>query len=191
VIWLRWIAAIVKKDWAENARTFLLFFAGMFLSLFIPRDDLKEGAMVGLLFGASVSYAYFIYMMEKTRRTLPLLLGLPVRPLALILGKFASLFSMCLVTVNLPGMFLLDAHVLYLLNAEMLFLATICMAAGVFSEFPMAPFMPAMIIGSIAQINAVWTGASAHLYEIATVALGLVPVIAAVSVFEFHKQVSL
>ena len=123
-----------------------MFTGGMFIPLFIPSNDIKEGMMAGILVGAAFGYMYMVFMIERARRSLPLLLGLPLRPLALITAKYLSLYSMCLVTANFAGVFLRDARTLYLLNAEVLFLATVLMAAVAIFEHPVAPMIPLFLI---------------------------------------------
>ena len=146
---VRITANIVKKDWTLNLKNILMFTGGMFIPLFIQSNDIKEGMMAGILVGAAFGYMYMVFMIERARRSLPLLLGLPVRPLTLITAKYLSLYSMCLVTVNFAGVFLRDSRTLYLMNAEVLFLATLLMAAAAVFEHPVAPLIPLFLVAII------------------------------------------
>src|SRR5262249_20264119 len=114
---------IIRKDWLSNARNIVMFTGGMFIPLFVPQDDIKQSMMAGILVGAAFGYSYFVFAIERARRSLPLLLGLPIQPVSLVVAKYLSLYSMCLVTANFAGVFLRDFRMLYLLNAEVLFLA--------------------------------------------------------------------
>src|SRR5262249_53203270 len=172
----------------QHPKNILLFAGGMFIPLFVPEDDIKHGMMVGILVGAAFSYSYFVFTIERARRSLPLLLGLPIRPMSLVTAKYMSLYSMCLVTANLGGVFLRDLRMLYLLNAEILFLATVFMAAIVIWDHPMAPMVPLFLIALAAQRDTVVKELSPYWFVIATVALSLTPVIAVVSVFQFDKN---
>jgi hypothetical protein len=95
---------------------------------------------------------------------------------------------MCLVTANLAGVFLRDWRMLYLLNAEVLFLATVFMAVVVIWDYPMASMVPLFLLAFAAQRNTLLKELSPHLFLIATVALSVTPVIAVVSVIQFDKS---
>ena len=141
---LRLAINIIRKDWFEYRRTIFLLTAGMFVPILIANGpaDFSKGMLAGLLTGGSCGYAYSCFMVERQRGTLQLLLSLPVRPFDLVLAKYASLYSMCLVTANLPGLLLRDIRVLFLMNTLILMLATVSMAATVVSEKPWAPLVP-------------------------------------------------
>ena len=189
MIALRWIVNIVKKDWADNASTILIFLVAMCLPLFAPGDELKKEMMAGVLVGAAYGYAHYIFTMERTRRTLPLMLGLPLRPVPLILGKYVSFYSMALLTVNVPGIFLLDARTVYLFNAELLVLGTLCMACTVLSELQFAPMIPLFLVGLAFQRNT-YHDFEPYVFQTATVGLVLSPIIAIVSALLFKRRVA-
>jgi NADH:ubiquinone oxidoreductase subunit K len=181
---------IIRKDWLQNTKNIVMFTVGMCIPLFVPEDDIKHGMMAGILVGAAFGYSYFVFTIERARRSLPLLLGLPIRPGNLVTAKYLSLYSMCLVTANLGGVFLRDFRMLYLLNAEVLFLATVFMAAIVIWDHPMAPMVPLFLLALAAQRNTVLKEVTPHLFVIATVALILTPFIAVFSVVAFDKHSS-
>ena len=185
---VRIAANIVKKDWTLNLKNILMFTGGMFIPLFIPGNDIKEGMMAGILVGAAFGYMYMVFMIERARRSLPLLLGLPVRPLTLITAKYLSLYSMCLVTVNFAGVFLRDSRTLYLMNAEVLFLATLLMAAVAVFEHPVAPLIPLFLIAFFFESNSRVKAITPYEFQIASFALALSPVIALVSALQFKKN---
>jgi hypothetical protein len=182
------VLAMMKKDWNQRAKGFLTFFAGMMALQFVPNDQWKLGGMAVVVVTSAFYYAYYNFTTEFNRRTMPMLLGLPVRPGYLILGKLASMYSMCLVTVNVPGALLLDAHLLYLFNAEMLFIATITVAAGVLSSHPLVPMFPIGAILMAFQRQTAFQEFQPYEFKAATIALILTPIIAAGSAWLFGKQ---
>jgi hypothetical protein len=179
---------IIRKDWLSNTKNIVMFAGGMFIPLFVPENDIKHGMMAGILVGAAFGYSYFVFTIERARRSLPLLLGLPIRPMNLVTAKYLSLYSMCLMTANLAGVFLRDLRMLYLLNAEVLFLATVFMATVVIWDHPMAPLVPLFLLAMAAQRNAVLKEFSPHMFVIASLALTITPVIAVVSVVRFERN---
>ncbi len=185
---VRITANIVKKDWTLNLKNILMFTGGMFIPLFIPSNDIKEGMMAGILVAAAFGYMYMVFMIERARRSLPLLLGLPVRPLTLITAKYLSLYSMCLVTVNFAGVFLRDSRTLYLMNAEVLFLATVLMAAAAVFEHPVAPLIPLFLVAMIFEKDSTIKAITPYEFQIASFALAVSPVIALVSALQFKKN---
>ena len=179
---------ILRKDWLQNTKNIVMFAGGMFIPLFVPEDEIKHGMMAGILVGAAFAFSYFVFTIERARRSLPLLLGLPIRPVSLVTAKYLSLYSMCLVTANLAGVFLRDLRMLYLLNAEVLFLATVFMAVVVIWDHPMAPLVPLFLLALAAQRNTVLKELSPYMFLIASLALSITPVIAVVSVIQFNKN---
>ena len=184
----RWIVAMMKKDWTERGKAFLTFWVGLFAMLFMPNDEWKLGGMAAIIVTAAFYYAYYNFTLEITRGTMPMLLGLPVPPVYIILAKFASMYSMCLITVNVPCALLFDAHLLYLYNAEMLFIATICMACSVLYEHPLAPVLPVAAILMAFQRETAFKEFQPYEYKVATLALILTPLIAVGSTMIFKRQ---
>ena len=196
---------IIRKDWAEYWKTVILLTAGMFLPLLVVRGskDFSQGLMVGIIISGSYGYAHFCFMAERLRGTLDLLLSLPVKPFDLVLAKFASLYSMALFTTNLPGIFMRDLRVLFFLNALVLILSTLCMAATVVSEKPWAPIAPVWIVliffmpmqKLLAKIYpdglALYAFAVSHAMLLAGFTLILAPIIALLSAAYFHRNLSL
>ena len=141
---LRSAINIIRKDWFEQKKLILLGTAGMFVPLMFAgnRTDFAKGMMAGILVGASYSYSHFCFFVERQSGTLQLLLGLPVRPVDVVLSKYLSLYSMALFTANIPGIFLRDLRALFLVNALIVFLSSACMACTVVSAKPWAPMLP-------------------------------------------------
>jgi hypothetical protein len=179
---------IIRKDWLSNARNIVMFTGGMFIPLFVPQDDIKQSMMAGILVGAAFGYSYFVFAIERARRSLPLLLGLPIQPVSLVVAKYLSLYSMCLVTANFAGVFLRDFRMLYLLNAEVLFLATVFMAVVVIWNHPMAPLVPLFFLALGFQRNTLIKELSPYTFLIASFALSITPVIAIASIVHFNKS---
>ena len=155
---------IIRKDWAEYWKTVILLTAGMFLPLLVitGSKDFSQGLMAGIIISGSYGYAHFCFMTERLRGTLQLLLSLPVRPFNLVLAKFASLYSMALFTANVPGIFMRDTRLLFLLNALVLILSTVCMAATVVSEKPCPAGVQCFAIASLSapSTQRVWASQS-------------------------------
>ena len=140
---LRLAINIIRKDWFEHKKLILFITGGMFLPMISGiQTDLGRGMVAGILMGASYSYGHFCFYAERQRGTLQLLLSLPVRPMDLALAKYASLYSMALFTANVPGVFLRDLRLLFILNAFVVFLSTASMAGTVISDKPWAPMIP-------------------------------------------------
>jgi ABC-type Na+ efflux pump permease subunit len=139
---------LIRKDWFEYRRLIALFTAGPFVPLLMTNrsSDFRQGMLAGLLIGAAYGYAYMCFLVERQRGTLQFLLSLPVRPSDLVLGKYASLYSMVLFTVNVPGLFFGNLQTMLLINAFVLLLSTICMATTVISDKPWAPAIPLWIV---------------------------------------------
>jgi hypothetical protein len=196
---------ILKKDWYEYKRPILMLTAGMFAPLLFTQNsssDFSKGLMGGILIAGSYGYAYFCFASERQRGTLQLLQSLPVRSLDLVLAKYASLYSMSLFTVNLPGAWLKDIRLLYLMNASVVLLATISMAATVVSDKSWAPTIPMWVVvvgfipirASLDKLKpnglGLLDGLSRHPMLFATAALCLAPVIAVLSALYFEKKFS-
>jgi ABC-type Na+ efflux pump permease subunit len=105
-------------------------------------EDFAKGLLAGLIAGTGFGYAQYCFFNERQSGTLDLLLALPVRPAEVVLAKYASLFSMVLVTVNLPALLAGDPGLLFVTNAAALFLATLFMSATVVSSRPWAFQIP-------------------------------------------------
>ena len=195
---------IISKDWLEYRKPIALLTAGMFIPLIVSNrsSDFSKGMLAGILISASYSFAYSCFISERQRGTLQLLLSLPVEPFELVLAKYASLYSMALVTANLPAVFLGDLRLLFFLNAFVLLFSTICMAGTVVSEKPWAPMVPLWIVlvffmpvqKILARFYPDGLGLShlmaSHAMLLAAVAIGLAPLIAILSAVWFEWRQS-
>jgi len=139
---------IIRKDWLEHWKLVALWTAGSFVPVLIPIGSagFRQGMLSGLLVASSHGYAYSCFVAERQRGTLQLLLGLPVRSFDLVVAKYASMYSMVLLTANVPGSFLGSSRALLFINAFALLFSTICMAASVVSDKPWAPVAPLWIV---------------------------------------------
>src|SRR5919198_6044271 len=101
---------IIRKDWLEYRKPIALLTGGMFIPLMVANrsSDFSKGMLAGVLISASYSFAYSCFISERQRGTLQLLLSLPLESFELVLAKYASLYSMALVTANVPAIFLGD-----------------------------------------------------------------------------------
>ena len=195
---------IIHKDWLEYRKPIAFLTAGMFIPLIVSNksSDFSKGMLAGILISASYSFAYSCFISERQRGTLQLLLSLPVEPFELVLAKYASLYSMALVTANLPAVFLGDLRLLFFLNAFVLLFSTICMAGTVVSEKPWAPMVPLWIVlvffMPVQKILArfypdglgLYHLMASHAMLLAAVAIGLAPLIAILSAVWFEWRQS-
>jgi len=192
-MWMRWILTVVKKDWTEQGKMFLWFFAGFFVIQFIPPSKLDDQAKLGVtavaLMLASYIFPFSVLTMERRQRTLPMILGLPVPPVAIIIGKFVSVYSMLLLSFVVPWvMCLQDIHLLYLLTVASMTFATVAMVFSVFMEFGQASAIPMLLLLIILKIPGLDHTFTLHRYQIAAVAAGSIPLMVAVSLWEFKRS---
>lgn len=137
----------VLKDWVELMWPIavltgsLLVPVGM-LILEWGSIDVAKGMVAGLAMAAPFVYAQSCFHSERQHGTLDFLLALPLRPFDLVLGKYASLFSMVLFTCAVPSALLRDPGLMFFASAMSLFLAALFMAATVISSRPWAPQLP-------------------------------------------------
>jgi len=192
-MWMRWILTVVRKDWTEQGKMFLWFFAGFFVIQFIPPSKLDDQAKLGVttvaLMLASYIFPFSVLTMERRQRMLPMILGLPVPPVAIIIGKFVSVYSMLLLSFVVPWvMCSQDTRLLYLLTVASMTFATAAMLFSVFLEFGQASGIPMLLLLIILKIPALNQTFRVHRYEIAAVAAGSIPLMVAVSLWEFKRS---
>ena len=138
---------IIRRDLSEYRKPILILMGAMLALPLIFRQslDFAKGAVAGLMIGASYGFAQMCFITERQRRTLDLLLSLPIRPFHLVLAKYGSVFSMSLLLVNVPGVFLLSVTSIYIANAAAIFCAAVCTTPSVLSDKPWAPQVPVWI----------------------------------------------
>ena len=195
---------IIRKDWLEYRKPIALLTAGTFIPFVVSNrsSDFFRGMLAGVLVSASYSFAYSCFISERQRGTLQLLLSLPLKSFELVLAKYASLYSMALVTANVPAIFLGDLRLVFILNAFVLLFSTVCMAATVVSEKPWAPMVPLWIVlvffMPIPKILSTFYPNGVRLYDLmashvmllAALAIGLAPLIAILSAIWFERKQS-
>jgi hypothetical protein len=188
---------IIRKDWREFRKPMLALGAGMGLPVLMilsgrGRADLARGLLMGTTVAAPFFYAQSCFYIERQRGTLDLLLSLPLSRLELVLAKFASVFSMTLVTINIPTLLLRDVSLLLHANAAALFLACFFMSAAVITDKPWAPQIPFLLVVLLTMthpgnVDAVaWI--SSHTNVAATDALAVTPLLTAVSAWVFSRK---
>ena len=193
---------IIRRDWSEFNRPVLMLTVAMFVTVFLTRlsPDFSRGLLAGLMISAGYGYAQFCFFTERQRRTLDLLLSLPIRPQNLVLSKYASAYSMTLFTVNVPDVFLGNARELFLINAAAIFMATLCMTPTVLSEKPWATQVPIWIFVLVVfpaktllaqhfpAAYAMLAAAGSYPMLLATSALVLSPMVAVVAALAFARR---
>ena len=192
-MWMRWVLTVVKKDWTEQGKMFLWFFAGFFVIQFIPPSKLDDQAKLGVtavaLMLASYIFPFSVLTMERRQRTLPMILGLPVPPVAIIIGKFVSVYSMLLLSFVMPWvMCLQDIHLLYLLTVASMTFATAAMLFSVFLEFGQASGIPMLLLLIILKVPGLDHAFRVYRYQAAAIAAGLIPLMVVVSLWEFKRS---
>jgi len=185
-----WIANMVRKDWNEHGEAFIVCSMIPFFLPFLEHapDHWKRVALVFVTGVIAMYVGVLTFFNEQTYQTLELAVGLPVRPVYVILGKFASVYSVCLIATNLPMTILRDPHFIYLVNAEVLFLATLTTACSLLSDHRAMAFLPFFLFAGTwmnsKSIEAVETYAS----ELAMYGYIATPVIFVVCVVVFWND---
>ena len=131
--------ALMRRDWTEYSKAVPIIVVGLSLPVVMKlRGDGKPEFVPGMLYSFIVCagwvYAQSCFLNERLRGTLDMLLALPLHPFELILEKYMSIYSMVLLTINLPLIALRDLHLLLIANGAALFLATIILSATVLSR---------------------------------------------------------
>jgi hypothetical protein len=186
---------IVLKDWFEFKRTIFILAGAMLLPLLLSgrSPDFAYGAMAGLGIGASYAIAHFCFTGERRHGTLRLLLSLPLRPSALVLAKYASVYSMVCFTTLVPILFVRDVRLAFLAGSFVLFLSTLCMSFTVVSDQPWAAVLPLwlLLIGFMLLRDrlTVLRFLGDHIVWWTFAALVFTPLIAVCSALWFEKKV--
>ena len=186
----RCILGMLKKDWTQRGKAFLFVWVVLFVlaAPLLPDDDLRLGGITVMVFTSAFYYAYNTYTVEINRLTLGMLLGLPVRPLHILIAKFVSLFSLCLITVNVPLALLFDLRMLFLYNVLSLATATVCMTASVISDSPFAPVAPLLPVLLAFQNRNAFDFVRPYEDRIAVIALAAVPVMVGICLGLFKRS---
>jgi hypothetical protein len=119
----------------------------------------------------------------------------PTTPIQLVLTKYVSAFSMALFMVNIPGLVLRDLQFLFYLNAAVLLMTALCMAAAVISPERWAPLIPLFIVFVLMnylrpQLKEQFDWIAAHPTAASIIALSAIPVIVYCSVIVFKNEVA-
>jgi hypothetical protein len=154
------------------------------------RPDFADGMLYSSIVCAAWIYAQSSFIDERMRKTLNLLLFLPLDPAELVVAKQLSLYSMVLVTINIPLIFLRDWHLLLLANASALLLSTLIMTCSVVSSVPLAGQIPIFFVVALTSVSEdnlqtyyppgldILHWVMAHMALLAIAAIGFSPVIA-------------
>jgi hypothetical protein len=198
---MRLAVNIVRKDWQEYKKPLLGLTASLCATIiftkFVPlrSESFTRGLIMGAVMGGCYGFAQTCFYNERQRGTLGFLLSLPVTPVRLVLAKYASVFSMVIFCVNVPGVLLQDFQFLAFANVAALFLSTLCTAATVISGKPWAPQLPLWIIVVVAipapripGFLAAARSLASHSTWLAVVALSLIPIIALASALIFSRH---
>ncbi len=151
---LRLVRAITYKDWLEHRFAIALITGLECISMSVrfaePKTrDFAGGVAAGGLLAAAFVYAHSSFDIERKRGTLGLLLSLPAQPFSLVIAKYASMCSMLLFTINVPGVFLGDWRLLLRVNAALLLISTFFLMSSVVSESFVASQVPLFVLVGI------------------------------------------
>jgi hypothetical protein len=113
------------------------------------RPDFVQGMLYSFIVCAGWIYAQSIFLNERLRGTLDLLLSLPLDPFELVIAKHVSIYTMVLVTINVPMILLRDWHLLLLSNAAALFLSTVILSSSVVSAARLAGQVPVLFLAAL------------------------------------------
>jgi ABC-type Na+ efflux pump permease subunit len=192
---------IIRRDLLEYRKPLLALVGIMLLLPFVTgrSPDFVKGAVSGLMIGASYGFAQMCFITERQRRTLDLLLSLPIRPFRLAVAKYGSVIAMSLLFVNVPGFWLLGWKDLYVANAISIFFAALCMTPSVVSDKPWAPQLPLWIAVALfpfaPSLARWWTGSAvvvravaAHPLITATALLAVTGMAVLAAAFHFDRS---
>ena len=184
----RFIAwTFIRKEWGEFRRPIALITGGLLLPVSLVlagqiRPDLARALIYGMVMTGPFFYAHLCFLAERQTGTLEFLMALPMTRFQLVLAKYASLFSMILFSVNVPGFLLGDFPLLLRMNADALLLAAVFMASTVVSEKSWAPQVPLwMVVVLTISGGKLLQRFDGHNTAIALAELGLVPIIVVAS----------
>ena len=143
--------ALMRRDWMEYSKAVPIIVVGLSLPVVMKvRGDGKPEFVQGMLYSFIVCagwiYAQSCFLNERLRGTLDMLLALPLRPSELVLAKYLSIYSMVLLTINIPLVALRDLHLLLIANGAALFLATIILSGTILSSAPFAGQIPILVL---------------------------------------------
>jgi hypothetical protein len=184
---LKFSAGIIATDWKAHGK-FLVGIAtamavGILLAMRLgPGAELARGILVGVGVVGPYGFAQLCFCIQRQHGLLKFLMIPPATPTQLVLAKYASAFSMALVVVNVPGIFLGDFVFVVYVNIGVLLLTSICMAIVVISTQPWAPLAPIWIVllpylyaRPLLQSSFQWV--SAHGTSVSIAALCIIPFI--------------
>jgi ABC-type Na+ efflux pump permease subunit len=141
----------MRRDWAEYSKAVPIIMVGLALPVVMKirgdgRPEFVEGMLYSFIVCAGWIYAQSCFLNERFRGTLHMLLALPLQPFELVAAKYASIYCMVLLTVNLPLIALRDSHLLLIANGTALFLATLVLSGTVLSRAPLAGQIPILVL---------------------------------------------
>ena len=139
-------------------------------------------------------------MNEWFRDTVRTLLNLPLDPFVLVLAKYVSIYTMVLVTINVPLILLRDRHLLLLANSVALVLATTILSSTILCRSRFSALIPGFIIVGLTFFNEgnlneylpeglpAYHWLTGHTTPLAIAGLALCPVMAVFSAFLFRRR---
>ena len=145
------LVALTRRDWAEYSKAVPIIMVGLSLPVVMKlrgdgKPDFVEGMLYSFIVCAGWIYAQSCFLNERLRGTLNMLLALPLRPFDLVVAKHLSIYSMVLITINVPLIMLRDWHLLLIANGSALFLATVILSSTVISTAPLAGQIPILFL---------------------------------------------
>ena len=192
------VLTVVGKDWIEFRKPIATLTVGLILPVLMPwagidRPDFADGLIAGGLIVGPYLFTELCLSRERQSESFGLLLSLPATRGERLLSKYASVYSMTLVSVNPPGILLRDPAFAFCANATGLFFATVFITATVISCKPRVPIFPFVILGLIVAPALLlrpdlvgWI--DEHKSYLAFVGYALIPLMVIASVFFFENK---
>ena len=145
------LVALTGKDWSEYGKAVAIITVFLAIPVIVKlrgkgRPDFVQGLIYSFVLCAAWIYAQSCFVNERIRGTLERLLSLPLDPFELVVAKHLSIYTMVLVTINVPMVLLRDWHLLLLANAGALLLSTLILTSTVIWAHPFAAQIPVFVL---------------------------------------------
>jgi len=187
---------VVRKDWFEFRKEIAGITALMFLPVWMwwmgdLRPDFADGFRVGGWITIPFMFAHWCLSRENQAESLGFLLSLPATRTELLVSKYASVYSMTLVSLNVSGIYF-GLEMLFYANAAGLFFATFSVISAVISGEKGGSEIPIFAAVSLAASLAFGLDFSgwidAHKTGLAILAYALIPFMVIASLWPSRKE---
>jgi len=198
------VTALTRKDWSEYGKAVAILTVATAIPVVLrlrqdARPDFVRHMQYSFVIADGWFYAQSSFLNERLRKTIDYLLALPVDPFAVILAKHISVYTMVVVTMDVPMILLRDWHMLLLANAAAFLLATVVLGVSVLWEWPVAPQIPMLGLFALTFVTPdnlstyfpealhAYHWVFAHTYMLAVTALAICPLITLFTALQFRR----